>query len=186
MTLSTTISSITLPGNGVLTAFDWNFLIPYQADGTTPAINVYTINGATLTPLVLGTDYSVGAGNIGNPAGGVVTYPLVGSPLPTGQFIVIQRDLNEVQPTAVLNTAFYPNTLEQVADYVTQLIQQLETQFGQFLAPCVVLALPNALENVNVRGLVTDATVTAFGTVVVGGGSNIVPVYCNGAAWVIG
>lgn len=40
------------------------------------------------------------------------------------------------------------------------------------------------------RGFVTDATVAYtganIGTTVVGGGANVVPVFCNGAAWVIG
>jgi hypothetical protein len=36
------------------------------------------------------------------------------------------------------------------------------------------------------RSMVTDATVTTFGTIVVGGGANTVPVYADGLAWRIG
>lgn len=36
------------------------------------------------------------------------------------------------------------------------------------------------------RSLVTDATVTTFGSIVVGGGSNTVPVYADGTNWRIG
>lgn len=36
------------------------------------------------------------------------------------------------------------------------------------------------------RGYVTDANATTFASVVAGGGSNVVPVYCDGAAWRIG
>lgn len=36
------------------------------------------------------------------------------------------------------------------------------------------------------RSYVTDATVTTFGSIVVGGGTNTVPVYCDGTNWKIG
>lgn len=36
------------------------------------------------------------------------------------------------------------------------------------------------------RATVTDANATTFASIVAGGGSNVVPVYCDGAAWKIG
>jgi len=42
------------------------------------------------------------------------------------------------------------------------------------------------IEDTGLRSFVTDATVNTFGTVVVGGGANRVPVYCDGFTWLIG
>jgi len=36
------------------------------------------------------------------------------------------------------------------------------------------------------RGFVTDATATTFYSIVAGGGSNFVPVFCDGSHWRIG
>jgi hypothetical protein len=51
----------------------------------------------------------------------------------------------------------------------------------------LVSALPAAAaSNVGFRYIVSDATVTTFGTVVAGGGANVVPVYSTGTNWRIG
>jgi hypothetical protein len=47
-----------------------------------------------------------------------------------------------------------------------------------------VSALPSPRQGL--RRFVSDATVTTFGSVVVGGGSNFVPVYSTAANWCIG
>lgn len=54
--------------------------------------------------------------------------------------------------------------------------------------PNTVSSLPAAASNAGMRSHVTDATVAAsgnFGATVVGGGANVVPVFCNGTAWII-
>lgn len=43
-----------------------------------------------------------------------------------------------------------------------------------------------ATAGINARQFVTDATVTTFLSVVVGGGGNKVPVVSNGVSWIIG
>jgi len=54
-------------------------------------------------------------------------------------------------------------------------------------ATSTVATLPTASSaNLASRTFVTDATTTTFGTVVVGSGSNFVPVYCDGTNWRIG
>lgn len=53
-----------------------------------------------------------------------------------------------------------------------------------FIPACLVSELPTS--TVGVRGFVTDANATTFGSVVAGGGSNKVPVYHDGSAWRIG
>jgi hypothetical protein len=53
--------------------------------------------------------------------------------------------------------------------------------------PVLVVALPTATAfNCGFRFIVKDATVTTFGTIVAGGGANIVPVYSDGTNWRIG
>ena len=53
--------------------------------------------------------------------------------------------------------------------------------------PVTVATLPNVSTNITgARSFVTDATSTTYGTVVAGGGSNAVPVFCNGSQWIIG
>jgi len=50
-----------------------------------------------------------------------------------------------------------------------------------------VAKLPTAsMANAGSRTFVSDATVTTFGTTVVGSGTNTVPVYSTGTSWKIG
>jgi len=50
-----------------------------------------------------------------------------------------------------------------------------------------VATLPAAsTSNAGTRTFVSDSTTTTFGSTVVGGGSNTVPVYSNGTGWKIG
>ena len=52
-----------------------------------------------------------------------------------------------------------------------------------------VAALPTAATSGGATRIVSDSTVAGsghFGAVVVGGGTNIVPVYCDGTNWLIG
>jgi hypothetical protein len=61
------------------------------------------------------------------------------------------------------------------------------TPAGLTLFPGLVGALPTCNSGAEgQRRSVTDATATTFFSVVAGGGSNHVPVYCTGSAWVIG
>lgn len=53
--------------------------------------------------------------------------------------------------------------------------------------PLIVDRLPDPVKTGAGEGrFVTDATSTTFGSVVAGGGSNGVPVYCDGTDWRIG
>jgi hypothetical protein len=125
MTIATTSSSVTSLGNGVTTSFNYSFLIPYQADGVTPAVAVYIIDtSGGLTILPLGQFVISG---VGNAAGGTVSYTPGGivTALPNGYAIVIERDLVYNQPTQVTNQAFLPHTCEQMGDRETMQVQQL-------------------------------------------------------------
>jgi hypothetical protein len=53
-------------------------------------------------------------------------------------------------------------------------------------ATYTVAGLPSASAWTSARAFVSDATVAAFGTVPIGGGSTVVPVYSDGTNWRIG
>lgn len=125
MTVSTeTIFTIGL-GNGVTTVWPFSFIIPYQADGVTPAVQVSildtTVTPQTITVLVPG-QYSITG--VGNDMGGTVIYTPA---LANGKNILIARALDYIQGTSILNQGFFPSTVEVVADNLEEQIQQLNS-----------------------------------------------------------
>ena len=122
MTVSNQVATQTFPGNGVQTLFAFTFDIPSNSDGSA-AVLVETIDSGGNVVVIPSNQFSITG--LDNPSGGFVTYPLSGSPIPTGTKLVIQRALPYIQQTAVANQSFYPHTVEQMADYLTLCIQQL-------------------------------------------------------------
>lgn len=132
MTISTSSSKIVALGNGATVMFTFGFLIPQSGEEQvifTDANGVQTILPNTQYMLV----------GFGNPAGGTVTYPLVGSPIPTGTSLTIARVLPLVQGTTISNQgAFYPQVVEGALDYEMMVSQQLQQTLHQaILAPIV-------------------------------------------------
>lgn len=161
MTITTPACTVTATGDGVTTAFNYNFIIPYQTDGVTPAVLVQLTTGGVVTDVPSG-QYSILG--VDDPAGGTVTYPLSGSPLDSSTTITITRDLAYLQPFQVLNTSFYPHTVEQVADYLEMQIQQLisgvtvsinvaysNVQFGT-LAAAIAASIPSGATFLQLMG----------------------------------
>lgn len=126
-TISSPTVSVTATGNSVTTLWNYGFIIPYQANGVTPAVTVSTTTSG-VTAVINPTLYTITGVN--NSAGGTVHYPLSGSPLTSSTTITITRSLAYIQPTAVPNTAFLPHTVEQVADNLDMQIQQLAALGG--------------------------------------------------------
>ena len=65
--------------------------------------------------------------------------------------------------------------------------QSLLNQIGVSVTTVELLTAANASEGL--RAMVSDSTLAAagnFGAAVVGGGSNVVPVFCDGTHWRIG
>lgn len=116
-------------GNGATTNFNYPFLIPFQANGVTPAVTVQLQDSVGNVTLLSPTQYSITG--VGNPAGGNVHYPLAGSALPTGSTITISRNLAYIQPNAVANQGFLPHTTEIIADNLDAQIQQLAAASGR-------------------------------------------------------
>lgn len=127
MTISNQTCSITYTGNGIQTVFTYNFLIPYQSDGETPAVAVYVIEDDVST-LLTPSEYTITG--VDNTLGGTVTYPLSGDELTSAQEIQITRALAYTQPDAFPNQGFYPASVEQLADNLVMMIQQLASQSG--------------------------------------------------------
>lgn len=126
-TISNTAVSVTASGDGSNKTFNYGFLIPYQANGTTPAVLIQVTDPSGNTSTV-SSNYTISG--VGNASGGTVTYPVSGAALASGYTITITRALNYDQPTAVSNQAFYPKTVETIADRLTMQVQQLNARGG--------------------------------------------------------
>ncbi len=128
MTISSETCAITASGDDSNTEFAFDFIIPYQADGVTPAVDAFTTTDGEDTPLTLDADYSITG--VEDPSGGFVTYPLMGSPLATGSTITIVRDVAYVQPFTFPNQGFRPEQVEAAFDWVVMQTQQLNRRLA--------------------------------------------------------
>jgi hypothetical protein len=127
MTISNQTCSVTYTGNGSQTVFTYNFLIPYQSDGVTPAVEVYLITDGS-AELIDPADYTIAG--VDDPDGGTVTY----SPAITSAYdIRIDRALEYTQPDEYLNQGFYPESVEDTADKLEMQIQQLAAQIARII-----------------------------------------------------
>ena len=124
MTISSVISVVTVQGNGATTAFDYPFLIPTAVD----AVIIYTDPNGIQTTLQPGQCTITG---INNPVGGVVTYPLSGSPIPTGSLLTIQRMLPVVQTTSLQAQGPTFGSIESEFDYLTMIDQQVAFELAR-------------------------------------------------------
>jgi hypothetical protein len=86
-----------------------------------------------------------------------------------------------------LNTAYVYKFVLQTSVGVAVWTKDNIPGANSAIPPVVVANLPSAaLIDAGSRAFVSDATVTTFASVVVGGGSNTVPVYSDGVNWRIG
>lgn len=117
MTISNTVASVTHLGNGVNTLWAYWFKIP-DIDSI-----VVTIIGSDNTETVL-DPLTFSTSGIGSDTGGVVTYPLTGSPLAGGNSIRIDRAVTLSQTTAFSNQSGLINSLvESAFDKLTMIAQ---------------------------------------------------------------
>jgi hypothetical protein len=147
MTVSTTLSNVTWQGNGGTTVFSFPFLVD---DPTTLVVTI--IDTVSNTQQVIGSSgYSVTG--IGNSNGGTITYPLSGSPIPSTQFISIQRIVPLTQPASYVNqSGFYPNVIEDSFDLITMQVQQVNGSIGFALrAPLTDNVAPNPIPSKSAR-----------------------------------
>jgi hypothetical protein len=121
---STTRKAGPFSGNGATTVFPFGFKVFTKTD--IKVITVLTAGGTSRT-LTLDSDYSVtlNSNQDTNP-GGSITYPIVGTPIPTGYQLVMLGALADLQPTDITNSGgFYPQVIEDMVDRATIQIQQL-------------------------------------------------------------
>lgn len=181
MTLPASAGRIVASGNGVTTGWPYNFLIPAESDLVVTITEVATAISTTL----LASQYSVTG--INNPAGGTVTYPLIGSPLPVGWTITIQRIVPYEQDTDLTNQdGFYADVIENALDYLTMQTQQLaddvsralvEDPYGAGTVDAFSNRIINLANGTAAQDAVTfsqlQATVVAAGNVPTPGAGNV-------------
>lgn len=148
MTVTSQLSSQTFPGTGVQTNFSFAFDIPAAGDEQV----FLTDSGGNITGPLASTLYAITG--YGSGTGGTLTYPLVGSPIPSGSTITISRNLAEVQDTVLGNQGpYFPSAVEQALDYLTMLLQQVSSVQNRALTVPVVdpapLPLPAVAQRAN-------------------------------------
>lgn len=146
MTINTQTNVVVAQGNGATNPFSYNFLIPLAADAEV----IYT--DATGASTILNpAQYTITG--IGNPAGGTVTYPIVGSPIANGTSLTIARILPLVQATTLSNQGNqYPAATEGALDYEMMALQQVSNQSGRALvAPITDATAPGPLPGIAQR-----------------------------------
>lgn len=125
-----------MQGNGLTTSFDFPFPVPLASE-----LYVYLTSGG-VTTLLNPSQYSTTG--VGTSNGGSVTYPLSGSPIPTGSFLTIQRILTFQQLTSLVDqSGYYPNVVENALDYLTMLCQQLAESVSLSLQVPLSSSAPN-------------------------------------------
>lgn len=111
-------------GNGSTTTFSFSFKTFAAGDLQVTRMDTFGVEAT----LVLNSDYSVSL-NVDQDAspGGTITYPITGSPLPTGHKLTIVGDLEYEQTTDLLGGgAFNARVIEDTFDRAVIQIQQLE------------------------------------------------------------
>lgn len=127
MPITTTINSLTILGDASTTEFDLGFPVVEEGHLTVVHIDALDVE----TTLVLDTDYSIADVGIEDLA--VLTYPLVGSPLPVGERLETVRLTPAVQTLdLVAGRAFQADAVEQALNYLTLVLQDLR---GVALSP---------------------------------------------------
>src|SRR4051812_12847863 len=118
MTITTTSTKAVYQGNGATTTWPFTFLIPNDDSITVTLVLISSGDETVLAPSV----FSVSG--LGVPAGGIVTYPLSGSPLAATYKIVVERFVPELQNTDLVNEGgAYPADIEDALDYLTMMSQ---------------------------------------------------------------
>jgi len=109
-------------GNDVTTSFAYGFRI---LDKTHLRVYLTNADDEVQADLTVDDDYTVSG--VGSELGGNVSYPVSGSPLPTGWKLTILRNVPFDQDTDIANAgAFYPDVHEGVFDKLTMQMQQLK------------------------------------------------------------
>lgn len=155
--ISTTISSVTYPGNGSGTSWPTGFRI----DALSEIVITLTEIATDLETVVSSTQFT--ATNLGNEAGATITYPLSGPALSRFYTIRIDRILPIKQEYEFNNQGgFFPEIVEDALDRLTMMVQQLNTKVARAEANIASMLTPLevALQEVPLLGVnaIADST----------------------------
>jgi len=143
LSLSSTTNKVIYNGNGAASV--WPFSFPVLEAGH---LAVIFTDSDGLEMVLSASLYSVDG--IGDPAGGSVTYPLLGSPIaapiPTGTKLTLLRTVPYTQTTVLSNQGgYYPEVVERRFDQIYMALQQLEERVSR--ASLHLLSDPAAEQN---------------------------------------
>ena len=107
-------------GDGSNTSFTYSFMLYHKNDVKV----IHTDSSGVETPLTVDVDFVVNS--VGS-ATGTIDYPVSGSPLPSGEFITIIRDMTFKQEVDLVNQGgWYPEVVETEFDRIIMICQQLK------------------------------------------------------------
>ena len=122
--LTTTINKVLHEGNGAATEFSFSFPIL-----TEETLKLYLVDADELTTEIT-SNYSVTG--IGDAEGGVVTYPVSGTPINSDTKLLIYREMDMTQQTNFSNQGgFFPKIHETAFDSTMMVIQQVQEQLDR-------------------------------------------------------
>ena len=125
MSLSTTTNKVIYSGDGANTVWPFSFPV-LDADH----LGVIFTDAAGAETAVAASAYAVTG--IGAPAGGSVTYPLGGAPIPSNTKLTLVRTVPYTQDTVLSNQGgYYPEVVERRFDEIYMALQQLEERLGR-------------------------------------------------------
>ncbi|MDP2376411.1 hypothetical protein [Reyranella sp.] len=125
MSLSSTINKMIHEGNGATTV--WPFPFPVLEAGH---LTVILTDGTGLETVLSPSLY--GVAGVGDPAGGSVTYPLLGSPIASDTKLTLLRTVPYTQTTVLSNQGgYYPEVVERRFDQIYMALQQLEERVSR-------------------------------------------------------
>lgn len=125
MSLSSTTNKVIYIGNGATSVWPFSFPV-LEADHLT----VILTDGEGLETVLSASLY--GLDGIGDPTGGSVTYPLLGSPIAAGTKLTLLRTVPYTQTTVLSNQGgYYPEVVERRFDQIYMALQQLEERVNR-------------------------------------------------------
>jgi hypothetical protein len=125
LSLSSTTNKMIYTGNGDTSV--WPFPFPVLEAGH---LAVILTDGTGLETVLSPSLY--GVAGIGDAAGGSVTYPLFGDPIPTGTKLTLLRTVPYTQTTVLSNQGgYYPEVVERRFDQIYMALQQLEERVSR-------------------------------------------------------
>lgn len=148
MTLLTQSTKSVALTNGATVTWPYTFLIAALEDVVLTIVN----NTSGVETVIAPVNFSITG--LGDPLGGIVTYPTSGSPLAAGSTVVVERFVADVQETDLINQGgVYPQDIEDALDYLTMITQQQQDQIDRSIvfsvADTVEQTLPIASARAN-------------------------------------